>query len=61
LSSVAGKDYAIHRTTNLAQGFAPLATSLPATAPLNQSTDSTATNIGPYFYRVSVNPRVAAY
>lgn len=55
-SSVPGKTYALHRTTNLAQGFTPLATSLPATAPQNQYTDSTAIGVGPYFYRVQVNP-----
>ncbi len=55
-SSVPGKTYAVHRTTNLAQGFTPLATNLPATAPQNQYTDSTATTAGPYFYRIAVSP-----
>ena len=55
-SSVAGKVYSIHRATNLAQGFTPMATSLPATAPQNQYTDTTATDTGPYFYRIQVSP-----
>jgi len=55
-SSVTGKTYSIHRATNLAQGFTPRATSLPATAPQNQYIDSTATNTGPYFYRIEVIP-----
>ncbi len=55
-SSVAGKTYSIQRTTNLAQSFAPLSANLPATAPLNQYTDSGATGTGPYFYRIQVNP-----
>lgn len=55
-SSVAGKIYSIHRTTNLGQSFTTLAANVPATAPLNQYTDSTATNAGPYFYRIQVNP-----
>jgi hypothetical protein len=56
MSSVAGKTYAILRATNLAQGFTPPATSLPASAPQNEYTDSAATNSGPYFYRIQVNP-----
>jgi hypothetical protein len=55
-SSIAGKVYSIQRATNLAQGFSPLATNLTATAPENQFADSTATNTGPYFYRIQVNP-----
>ncbi len=55
-SSVAGKTYVIHRATNLAQGFSQLASNLPATAPQNQYTDSTATTAGPYFYRIAVSP-----
>jgi len=55
-SSVADKTYSLLRTTNLSQGFSMLATNLPATAPQNQHTDSTATGPGPYFYRIQVNP-----
>lgn len=55
-SSVAGKTYAIHRSSGLSQGFSAMANSLPATAPQNQYTDSTATNTGPYFYRIQVIP-----
>lgn len=55
-SSVANKNYSLHRATNLNQGFSILATNLPATAPQNQFTDTTSTNTGPYFYRIQVNP-----
>lgn len=55
-SSVVGKTYSIHRTTNLNQGFIALSTGLSATAPQNLYFDSTATNAGPYFYRIQVNP-----
>ncbi len=55
-SSVAGKTYSLHRATSLAQGFSTLATNLPATAPQNEFTDSTATGPGPFFYRIQVNP-----
>ena len=55
-SSSVGKTYSVHRTTDLSQGFTPLATNLLATAPQNEYTDSTATGAGPYFYRVAVNP-----
>ncbi len=55
-ASVAGKTYSIHRSTNLSQGFSLLVDNLPATAPQNQYTDSTATTAGPYFYRIAVSP-----
>jgi hypothetical protein len=55
-SSVAGKVYSIHGATDLAQVFTPPATNRPATVPQNQYADATATNTGPYFYRIQVNP-----
>ena len=53
-SSVTGRTYAIQRSINLGTGFTLMASNLPATAPLNQYTDATATNSGPYFYRLQV-------
>lgn len=55
-SSVAGHNYAVHCTKGLEQPFICLSSNLPATAPLNQYTDASATNAGPYFYRIQVNP-----
>lgn len=54
-SSIAGKTYTIHRATDLGQAFEALATRLPATAPENEFTDSTATGPGPYFYSIEVS------
>jgi Bacterial TSP3 repeat len=55
-SSVPGKSYRIEHTTNLLAGFEPMATNLPATPPINQFVDVTATNAGPHFYRILINP-----
>jgi len=55
-SSVAGRTYSIHRTTDLVQGFTPLSGSLAATPPSNAFTDTTATTFGPFFYRIQVDP-----
>lgn len=55
-SSVAGRNYSILRTTDLAQGFTRLSGSLVATPPANAFTDATATTSGPYFYRIQVDP-----
>jgi hypothetical protein len=55
-SSVSGKSYSVLRSLNLSQGFVPIATSLPATPPLNQVTDPTAVIGGSYFYRIQVDP-----
>jgi len=53
--SVPGKFYRLERSTNIATGFAAtIRTNVPATAPLNTETDTTATGDGPYFYRVGV-------
>lgn len=48
--------YSLRRATNLSHGFTPLATNLPATAPQNQFTDSSATHTGHLFYRIEVSP-----
>lgn len=52
--SAPSKTYSILRSSSLAQGFIPLQTHIPATAPLNSFRDPTATGIGPYFYRVQL-------
>jgi hypothetical protein len=53
-SSVAGKTYSLHRTTDLAVPFTAVGTNVPASPPQNQFTDATATGPGPFFYRVQV-------
>ncbi|MBA4388243.1 MAG: hypothetical protein C0404_09695 [Verrucomicrobia bacterium] len=50
--SVPMKEYAVHRATNLLQGFAGLASNIVATGSENSYTDTTATANGPYFYKV---------
>ena len=49
-SSVAGKSYSVRRSTALENGFAPLATGIQATPPLNSYQDLSATGASPYFY-----------
>ncbi|HLX68050.1 MAG TPA: S8 family serine peptidase, partial [Verrucomicrobiae bacterium] len=54
-SSVAGKSYWLERTTNLATGFGTVvATNIPATAPTNTVTDTSAPPANAGFYRVGV-------
>jgi hypothetical protein len=53
-ASVAGKAYAVVRTTDLGQPFTLLTNGLPASSSQTQYTDATATGPGPYFYRVQV-------
>jgi hypothetical protein len=53
--SAPNKFYELYRSTNLTAGFpAALATNLSATPPENRYPDPTATNPGPYFYRIKV-------
>ena len=52
--SIAGHYYGISRSVNLFDGFVPLETGIPATAPVNMYRDRTATGDGPYFYRIAV-------
>jgi hypothetical protein len=55
-ASASNKLYIIERGTNLMTGFqAPLETSIFATPPVNNYTDTTATATCPYFYRIRVN------
>lgn len=53
-ASVAGKEYVLQRSTNLLIGFSWENSNLTAFPPLNTYTDSTATGISPYFYRIKV-------
>lgn len=55
-ASVADRTYTILSTTNMFSDFLPLATGLPGTPPVNVYTDTTAIGIGPYFYKVGVEP-----
>ena len=50
--SVDGRSYSLLRTTGVTNGFAPLATNIVATPPQNLFLDTSATNAGPYFYRL---------
>jgi hypothetical protein len=51
-SSVLNRFYTLQRSTDLFSGFTNLKTGIPATAPLNSHQDTTATGLGPFFYRV---------
>lgn len=53
-SSVAGRSYRVLRTTDLMSGFTAIETGIVATPPENEYEDITATNSGPYFYKVQV-------
>ena len=55
-SSVADKFYAVARSTNLATGFSPWLTHVPATPPENVATDATWDANGAQFYRINLNP-----
>ena len=44
--------YCVERSTNLADGFMRIATNVPATPPMNEFMDTTATGGGPRFYRI---------
>lgn len=53
-SSAASRTYRLLRTSDLAAGFAPIATGIGGTPPKNVFEDTTATNGGSYFYKVQV-------
>ena len=53
-SSVEGRIYSVWRSSDLMQGFEPIATGIHSTPPHNTYRDTTATGEGPYFYRISV-------
>ena len=52
--SVSGRLYTILRSTSLPGGFVPLTTHIQSTQPENIFLDSSATNAGPYFYRLQL-------
>jgi hypothetical protein len=54
--SVAGVSYFLERSTNLGASvpFSPLVIGIPGQAGMTSYADTSATNTGPYFYRVGV-------
>ncbi|MFO7870663.1 MAG: thrombospondin type 3 repeat-containing protein [Kiritimatiellia bacterium] len=52
--SAQNRSYSILRGTNLLKGLFPVYTAIPATPPVNVYYDSTATNKGPYYYKIKV-------
>lgn len=52
--SIGGHYYSLYKSTNLMQGFSLFTSNMVATPPVNSYQDTTATNSGPYFYRVGV-------
>jgi formylglycine-generating enzyme required for sulfatase activity len=52
--SAPGKTYMIERCVDLTAGFSVLISNITATAPVNSQTDNTATNSGPYYYRIKL-------
>ena len=52
--SVAGRLYTILRSGTVTGGFVPMAAHLESTPPQNIFLDSSATNMGPYFYRLQL-------
>lgn len=54
--SVANRVYSVWRATDLLDGFREVGAHIPATPPVNEFEDSSATNAGPYFYRLQVEP-----
>ncbi|MBT3193668.1 MAG: hypothetical protein HN341_14065 [Verrucomicrobia bacterium] len=55
-ASLVDREYTIWRSTNLLDGFTPLVTGEVGVPPTNVFTDATATDAGPYFYRIEVEP-----
>lgn len=53
-SSVGGRFYTVQRSGDLLAGFTNVQTHVAATPPQNSVRDSSATGVGPYFYRVLV-------
>lgn len=53
-NSIRYREYAVWKSTNLLEGFTRAAGDITNTPPQNEFIDPTATNEGPYFYRVTV-------
>ena len=53
-SSVASKTYTVQRSGNLLESFSDVQTNIPATPGTNYLRDASATDAGPYFYRIQV-------
>ena len=53
--SIPGRVYAVYSSTNLAAGFSPRSINIIATATTTTYRDSSATGLGPFFYRIQVN------
>jgi hypothetical protein len=52
--SVLNRTYAVWRAMDLANGFTLLERNIPGRPPVNTYPDPTATNAGPYFYKIGV-------
>jgi hypothetical protein len=55
-SSVAGRSYAVQRSTSAAGGFEDVATGVAAAPPVNVWVDESAPGPGPYYYRLRLEP-----
>ena len=55
-SSETNRWYTVDRATDLIEGFLGIESNIPGTPPMNVYEDLTATNAGPYFYRIEVRP-----
>jgi hypothetical protein len=55
-ASVAGRVYTVQRSQDLLTGFQDLAVDLAATPPRNSFQDTTASGLGPVFYRLTAKP-----
>jgi hypothetical protein len=50
------KSYAVQRSSNLSVGFADIQVNLTSTPPVNLYRDTNANGLGPYFYRLRLEP-----
>ncbi|MBN2302334.1 MAG: hypothetical protein JXN60_07465 [Lentisphaerae bacterium] len=55
-NSAPNRSYSVLRTTDLATGFQILESGIASTPPENVYDDVTATNNGPYYYRIRIEP-----
>ena len=54
--SIPGQRYSVERSEDLGKGFTPLKIGISATDSKTTSFDASATGLGPYFYRIRVEP-----